>query len=149
MENNAKSICSQFSINPDQMDSVARDLNLKLIVLFGSWAKLNPLPGVDSDVDIALLGCPAENFWNCYKILRRFFSKNPLDLVRLETADPLFRFEVMNRSILIWGDPDLYCEYRAYAYRDFVDSADLFQLENNLFVKKMDYLAQQIYEKNY
>jgi predicted nucleotidyltransferase len=146
MGNNIESIYSQFCINPDRFDSAARELKLKLIVLFGSWAKLNPLPGAQSDVDVAILGLPAENFWNCYKILRRFFAKNPLDLVRLETADPLFRYEATNRSILLWGDPDLYYEYRAYAYRDFIDSADLFQLENNLFMKKMSYLAEQLHD---
>jgi len=30
------------------------------------------------------------------------------------------------------------------AYRDCIDSTDLFQLENNLFMKKMSYLAVQI-----
>jgi len=146
MENSVETIHSQFCINPDLFDSVARGFKLKQIVLFGSWAKLNPLPGTESDVDVAVQGLPAEKFWDCYNALGKFFSNNPLDMVRLETADPLFRYEIMNRSILLWGDPDLYYEYRAYAYRDFIDSADLFQLENNLFKKKMNYLAGQIHD---
>ncbi|MCG6867598.1 MAG: hypothetical protein LJE91_02380 [Gammaproteobacteria bacterium] len=43
----------------------------------------------------------------------------------------------MQSGRLLDGDPDLFCEYRAYAYRDFVDSADLFALEQTLFEKKM------------
>ena len=147
MKNTAETIRSQFNINPDSLDSVAREFGLSLIVLFGSWAKLNPVPGKESDVDLAVLGCSSENFWKCFSKLGDFFTENPLDLIRLEAADPLFRYEVMNQSKLIWGDPDLYCEYRSYAYRDFIDSEDLFQLENNLFIKKMKYLAEQIYDQ--
>ena len=59
----------------------------------------------------------------------------PLDMARIESAGALFRHEIMRVAILLYGDPDLFCEYRAYAYRDFVDSADLLALEETLFLK--------------
>ncbi|MDH4201056.1 MAG: nucleotidyltransferase domain-containing protein [Spirochaetia bacterium] len=142
---NTGTIFSRYGINRDRLDAAAGELKLRLIVLFGSRAKLSPAPTEESDVDVAVLGCPKNKFWDCFKIVGKLFPDYVLDLVQLEGADPLFRYEIMNHSVLLWGDPDLYYEYRAYAYRDFIDSADLFQLENNLFTKKMKYLAEQLH----
>lgn len=122
----------------------AQALGLRLIVLFGSWAKGNPPPGPNSDVDIAVLGLADAEFWDGFKALSRAFQDYPLDVVLLEHADPLLRHEIMHKGILLWGDVDLFSEYRAYAYRDFIDSADLFALEEALFKKKMKYLGEQL-----
>ena len=101
--------------------------------------------GALAGLDIAVLGCPAEKFPECYKRLSEIFGGYNLDMVRLEDADALFRHEVMNDGVLLYGSPDLFFEYRAFAYRDFVDSADLFALEEALFRKKMDRIKGQIH----
>lgn len=116
------------------------------MVLFGSHARGRPVPGPDSDVDIAIYGCPRERYWECYKAVAQAFEGAQLDLVRLEDADPLFRHEIMQAGILLEGDADLFCEYRAYAYRDFTDSADLFALEQTLFKKKMARMRKQLHD---
>ncbi len=132
--------------NSDRLATIANEWGLRLVVLFGSRARGRPAPAPDSDVDIATLGLAPTHYWDCHRLLSQVFRKYPLDLVRLENSDPLFRHEVMHKAILLWGDPDLYCEYRAYAYRDFTDSADLFELENTLFRKKMRLLREQLYD---
>ena len=127
----------------EQLSAAARELGLRLVVLYGSYAKRSA--GPESDLDIAVLGCPADRFWGCYKSLSEVFRRYSLDMVRLEDADPLFRDEIMREGVLLQGDPDLFCEYRAYSYRDFLDSADLFALEEALFRKKMDRMKEQLY----
>lgn len=127
----------------DQLARAAHQLGLRLVVLYGSYAKRRPAP--ESDLDIAVLGCPADKFWECYKSLSEVFQAYSLDLVRLEDADALLRDEIMRDAILLYGDPDLFYEYRAFAYRDFVDSADLFALEEVLFRKKMGRIKEQLH----
>ena len=120
-----------------RLDEAVARLGLRLVVLYGSHARGRPPPGPDSDVDVAVLGCPARRLLDCYQALAPAFPGAPIDLVRLEEADPLFRQEIMSAGVRLAGDLDLFCDYRSYAYRDYVDSADLRALERALFQKKM------------
>ncbi|MGH8579296.1 MAG: type VII toxin-antitoxin system MntA family adenylyltransferase antitoxin [Gammaproteobacteria bacterium] len=129
--------------DPQRLAQVAQKLGLRMVVLFGSRATGRPPPGPDSDIDIAVLGLPEAEYWDCLEALQKIFP-NLLDMVRLEETDPLFRHEVMHKSVLLWGEPDRFYEFRAYAYRDFTDAADLFALERVLFAKKMQWLRKQL-----
>lgn len=129
-------------IDQQSLSTTARTFGLRLVVLFGSRAKGRPEPGPESDVDVAIHGCPRERYWDCYKAINEAIGVAEVDLVRLEDADPLFRDEIMQSGVLLDGDPDFFCEFRAYAYKDFVDSADLFTLEETLFRKKMQRLGE-------
>jgi len=136
----------KFAYNQDRLTKITEEMELRLVVLFGSWARGSPAPTPDSDIDIAILGLPQSRYWDCLRALGEVFPGRLLDVVRLENADPLFRHEVMHKAILLWGDPDLFSEYRAFAYRDFIDSADLFSLEQALFTKKMKLLKDHLYD---
>lgn len=132
-----------ISFDQGQLSKAASALGLRLVVLYGSYAKRRA--DTESDLDIAVLGCPAEKYLECYKFLSDIFEQYDLDMVRLEDADALFRHEVMHEGVLLYGSPDPFFEYRAFAYRDFVDSADLFALEEVLFRKKMDRIKGQLH----
>ena len=134
-----------FDIDKERLAAAARKLGLRLVVLYGSRATRSPEPTPESDADIAVLGCPAEKFWDCYMALSETLGKFSLDMVRIEDADALFRHEIMRAGVLLYGDPDLFYEYRAYAYRDFVDSADLFALEEALFQRKMAHIKEHLH----
>lgn len=69
--------------------------------------------------------------------LTRAFPGDSIDLAFLRNVDPLFRWEIVRDGRLLWGDPVDFLEYRAFAFRDYVDSADLRALERALFLKKM------------
>jgi predicted nucleotidyltransferase len=133
-----------LAYNAGRLAQVAQEMGLRLVVLFGSRAKGSPPPTLDSDVDIAVLGMPDARYRDGFEALYEVFPDHPLDVVRLESADPLLRQEIMHRSVLLWGDPTLFSEYRAYAYRDFTDAADLFALERALFAKKMKRLEEEL-----
>lgn len=128
-----------------QLEQTCRQLGFQLVVLFGSRASGKPPPRPESDVDLAVLGATESELWSAYQTLAAVFPEYTLDFASLYTADPLFRHEIMRSGILLYGDPDLFCDYRAYAYRDFMDSADLRSLEEALFKKKMAYIAEQLY----
>jgi predicted nucleotidyltransferase len=127
----------------ERLTDAVRRHRLRLVVLYGSHAKHRA--GPESDLDIAILGCQAEEFLDCYSDLAEVFQRYSLDLARLEGAYPLLRHEITHQGVLFWGDPDLFCEYRAYAYRDFVDSSDLFALEDLLFRKKMARMEEKLH----
>ncbi|MBW3630419.1 MAG: nucleotidyltransferase domain-containing protein [Gemmatimonadetes bacterium] len=130
-----------------RLKAVCERLELRLVVLFGSRAAGSRPPASDSDLDLALRAGPAGvpgGLLACYDELSQVFQGETLDLVLLAKADPLLRYEVMRAGILLHGDSGEFLEYRAYAYRDFVDSADLRDLEATLFRKKLEYLRSVV-----
>lgn len=131
------------TIDSRRLADVAAEFGLRLVVLYGSRARGRARP--DSDWDIAVAGCPAERLRALYDALQGALPDSAVsDLVRLEDADPLFRQEIMHDAILLYGDPDLFCEYRAFAFRDFVDSGDLFALESALLRRKLARLKERL-----
>ena len=135
-----------LSVDHKKLSMAASKFSLRVIVLFGSHAKGKPEPGPNSDVDVAVLGCGREDYWDCCKAVGEAISGPELDMVRMEDADPLFRYEIMRAGVLLDGDPDLFYELRAFAYKDFIDSADLFALEETLFRKKMTRLERMLHD---
>lgn len=127
-----------------RLAELAQTAGLRLVVLFGSRARGAARPG--SDVDIAILGGAQERHADVIQSLCSVFPGHSLDVIRLESADALLRHEVMHRGVRLWGDPVLFSEYRAYAYRAFTDAADLFALERTLFAKKMKRLGEQLHD---
>ncbi len=81
----------------------------------------------------------------CLCALGRVFGDYALDAVPLGEADPLFRWEIMRDGRLLFGDPIRFLEYRAFVYKDFIDSADLRCVEAALFRKRMDWIREQLH----
>jgi predicted nucleotidyltransferase len=134
-------------LDPEALDAVCRSFGLRRVILFGSYATGDPPPDENSDVDVAISGGPASSptaLWECHDALSRLFPGRTLDLVNLADADPLFRWEIMREGVHLWGDELDFLEFRAFAYRDFVDSADLRELERTLFRKKMDHVRTRL-----
>lgn len=129
-------------------DAVCQALGIRMLVLFGSRVTGSPPPDSHSDLDIAIsLAAPRQRMglWEYHEPLGRLFPGESLDLSFLDGADPLFRWEIMRRSVLLWGDPDAYCEMRAFAYRDFTESADLFALERTLAERKLAHVRRLVH----
>lgn len=140
-------IPSTLQVDRAALDLACVHLELRMVVLFGSHATGQPAPGPASDVDLAVAFHPGREragWWDTHKALSDVFPGAELDLAFLADADPLFRWEIMREGKLLWGDPLDHLEYRAFAYRDFVDSADLRSLERHLFERKMALVRERL-----
>jgi predicted nucleotidyltransferase len=70
---------------------------VRRVVLFGSLAHASWFRP-DSDVDLAVEGIPAGDYWEAWREVERTIRDRPVDLVDLETAS-----ESLRRSIARYG----------------------------------------------
>jgi len=114
--------------NKEKLNKIAKEQKLKFVILHGSRVTgktVNPEP----DIDIAFLGqgkLSAKNYLNLYSNLAEVFGNN-LDLKQVNTANPLFRFEVIKNGQLLYGNKEEYNEYQIYAYRSYIDTKPLYK----------------------
>jgi predicted nucleotidyltransferase len=111
---------------------------LRLVVLYGSVAK--GMAKEDSDVDIAVLGKNFLQFKEIIEIIDEFtaaLQSNKIDVKSLHHADPLFRHQVMEGGILLYGDELDFIKFKIYAFRDYVESKSLFDLKEKMVKKRL------------
>lgn len=129
--------------------AIAEQYELALVVLFGSIASGKERK--ESDIDIAVLRedraplSTAQFFAVDHTLLETFgetFSR--VDLVDLARANILLRYEIVSGGILLAGDEDTYESYRRFAFRDYVDSQSLRDLEKILINKRQAELKNAI-----
>jgi predicted nucleotidyltransferase len=131
----------------EELERSCERLGVRLLVLFGSQSPGGLPPGPGSDVDLALsFGRDASRVpvLDLHEQLAPAFPGGQLDIVLLHDVDPLFRWEILERATLLYGDVDEFLEYRAFAYRDFMDSADLRALERTLSDRKMKRIRERL-----
>ena len=125
------------------LSTAAGRLGLRLVVRFGSRAAgAVPPPRDESDVDVAVLADPARRVTlpELAHALAPAFPGLDLDVAILNDADPVFLDEVFRRCDLLWGDPLLFAEREAHAYRAFMETADLRALERAVWRRLLDTL---------
>ena len=136
------------AMDAERLQTFCLDLGIRLVILFGSRAKATPTAAPGSDLDVAVLPprdwTSGEVFRKCLAEFGEVFANYDLDLVPLNNADPLFRYEIMRDGVLLYGNVDDFLEYKAFAFRDFVDSEDLRALEEKLFQKKMAFIRHEL-----
>lgn len=129
-----------------QLDTVAHRHQLKFVVLHGSYA--TGKEHVGSDIDIAVLGKNTIDYKQQLELYGDFAnifgdsSERELDFKTLQQVDSLFRYLVIRDGVLLYGNQTAYDEFRAYAYRDYVDSQDLRDIEKHLVKKNIQILSQ-------
>jgi predicted nucleotidyltransferase len=97
------------------------------------------VPEPESDLDLAVLATPARRVAvpDVLAALAPAFPGADLDVAILNDADPVFLDEVFRCPDLLFGDPDLFAEREAHAYRFFMESADLRAHERALSADKL------------
>lgn len=128
----------------------ADSLGIKLVVLFGSQAKKRA--GNESDYDVAVLTDERKNisdFKNYSEVL--FFLREALklpdykiDLTNINRSNPFLAFEIFSKGKLLYGNKDLFDEYRAFVFRTYIDAKPLLELEDYLIKKKQVFLNKII-----
>lgn len=135
----------------EQINKIGEKYKLRFIIIHGSYASGEEKKG--SDLDVAILGRKKVEFSQLLAIhgeMGRVFGDNKereLDLKSLHKTNPLFRYEVVKKSILIYGDQTDYDEYYLYAFKDFIDSKSLFNLRDIIIKKRQNHLNNAL--KNY
>jgi predicted nucleotidyltransferase len=132
---------------PQKLEQVCLELGIRMLILFGSRARHDGRLKPDSDLDLGLLfhtETSFELYGQCFDRLADVFPGYSLDLGFLHQADPLFRYEVFRDGRLLYGDEMDFLEYRAFAFRDYIDSKDLRDLEATLFHRKMLFIQNEL-----
>ena len=131
----------------DRLSKIGKKFNLRFVVLHGSYAKGTPQKG--SDLDIALVRdrrIDFDEFLGIQADLACGLGDNrerELDLKTLYDIDPLFRYLVTRDGVLLYGNTTDYDEFRAYAFRDYMDSAELRKLELHMVKAKQKFLTER------
>lgn len=121
-----------------EIEKLAKKHNLSLVLLYGSQAKGEIHK--DSDIDIAVLGIKPISTDDLIALNNEFaqiFEAYEIDVKSLHNTGPLFRYQVMQNSVLLYGRNYDYLTFKSYAFRDYHDSKDLFRLKEVLIRKRM------------
>ncbi len=130
-----------------KIEEIGKKYNLKLILLYGSYAEGKNQD--KSDLDLAVLGekpIELETLPSLYGDLEQVLGnekERELDVASLHRIDPLFCYQVVKDSVLLYGNLTDYNEFKAYAFSRYFDSKDLFNLEKTLTIKFQSYLNRK------
>jgi uncharacterized protein len=126
-----------------KLQEIGEKFGLKLILLYGSYAKGTQTKL--SDFDIAVLGKESIDFDTHVELYGEFSSvfgdiERDLDVQLLNRKDPLFLHQVAKNCKLLYGNTVDYNEFRAYAFRAYHDSKDLLRLQDRLMTRYQEHL---------
>jgi len=127
----------------EKINKIGKKYNLKLAVIYGSFAKGKNRQ--TSDLDIAVLGERELDFKTILELYSEFsdvFRGKEIDIKSLHRVDPFFRYQVMRDSILIYGKSLEYHNFKAYAFQAYMDSKNLLRLEQIMSQKTISYLRE-------
>lgn len=112
---------------PIQLQPIAEQYDLRVIVLFGSQVKGRTHPGSDTDVAIWMeQPLSAEERLALWSALTKLFEAE-VDLTVLNRAEPLLLYQVASTGTLLYEAQDLAWEnLKSYSYRRYWDSTKLF-----------------------
>ena len=131
-----------------QLNKIAKKYNLKLLLLFGSQTDKESLHQ-ESDFDIAYLSQKELDIQKQVQLncdLMKIFNSDKIDMVNLKKANPLLRYEIAKKNELLFGNMLDFLEFKARAFRIYVESESLFNLENRLIKRRQKLLEQSIYD---
>jgi predicted nucleotidyltransferase len=104
---------------------------VELLVHFGSTA--TGVAHAGSDVDLAVLLARVPDSYaqeaDLQAVLQSGVPDREVDLVILNRADPLLLKQVTESGRLLYGDPNRWQEFRAYAFKRYQDHRRFLQME--------------------
>ena len=109
---------------------------MRLAVLFGSAARGQSGPG--SDLDVGVLLEPGQESAAALEVALARATGRRLDLVRLDAAPPLLRFEIARDGrVLLERAPHAWADFRARAMTDWWDWAPTARLLHDAAVSRL------------
>jgi predicted nucleotidyltransferase len=117
---------------------LARYPSIEAAYLFGSRAAGQARP--DSDVDVALVGPRAELQARKVEILAELVAEgvDEVDLVILDDADVVLRFEAVHHNCLIFARPDFdHGQYFSRTVREYFDFEPYLRIQREAFKRRL------------
>lgn len=140
-------------IKTQELNKYTREKGIKFIVLFGSRAAETARDDSDFDIAVYLKGnrsvfgdLSSGEYSEMLDKFSEFFGINPdkTDLTDLNSANILLRREITSSGKLLYGDKNEYEQYKAFAFRDYIDAKPLFDLESLLINKRQKFLQETL-----
>jgi len=75
-----------------------RRFSVRRVILFGSLAHAGWF-APDSDIDIAIEGLPATDYWDAWRLVEEAFREREVDLIDLESASMSLRRSIERHGI--------------------------------------------------
>jgi len=132
-----------------QIKRIAEKYQLRMMLLFGSQVKRTHLHQ-ESDFDIAYLSkkdLSGKEIIGLNCDLIDVFHNDRVDLVNLRKVNPLLRYEIAKNSQLLFGKEMDYLEFKAFAFKDYINHQPLFELRDFLMKKRHKSLGKFIQDK--
>jgi predicted nucleotidyltransferase len=120
------------NLQKNKLKKIAKKHNLKLIILFGSFACRKEHK--HSDVDIGVLSNTETGLREQLSLiadLQKIF-KNEIDLSVLNHANPLHLFEASKNPVLLYGDKNILFNFKLNAFHRYNDYAPFFEMEKKM-----------------
>lgn len=134
---------AQFTL---PIERLSKKFNLKLVILYGSYAKNKQ--NENSDIDIAILGKNIITFANLTALnneFARIFKTKNIDVKSLHNANPLFKYEVTHSGIPLYDNKNTFPQLKSFAARDYIATCDLRNLEKLIINKRQASLKKKLY----
>lgn len=126
-----------MNIDKSQFNQLAKKYDLKLLLAFGS--QVGGDINKDSDFDIAYISNKKiDNLVDLNCDLIDIVNNDKVDMVDLRNANPLLKYEISNKSELLYGNELDYLEFKASAFKEYVDGKPLFELQNLLIKRRQE-----------
>jgi len=136
------------NLDSRKVKEIAQKYKLELLLLFGSQVKKKSIKSEKTDFDVAYLAKQELSFDEQIKMnceLMEVFGSDKIDMVNLKNANPLLMYQVGQNCRLLYGKKEDFLEFKALAFRVYIDQQDLLELEDYLINKKQNLLKRSLY----
>ncbi|MDI3311714.1 MAG: nucleotidyltransferase domain-containing protein [Thermoanaerobacterium sp.] len=129
--------------NNAEIENIIKKFKLKLLILFGSYAK--GLNNENSDIDLAFESYEALSYDEDMKLLSNlsvYFKTEKIDLVNIKKADPLLLYQIAKYGKLLYGSLEHFIEFKCYASFRYADTQFLREQRRQYLRKEIDKLLK-------
>jgi len=116
-----------------QLEPIAREHGVELLVQFGSSVRGTSHPQSDIDVGALFVRVP-ESLGDLAELsaaLQPLFPDRAVDLAILNHADPLFLKQVAEGGVLLYGATARWRDFQLYAFKRYQDHRRFLQMERD------------------
>lgn len=121
-----------------EIDRIAKDYGLKLVLLFGSEVSGKLHQGSDLDVAVLFQNQETANdrVFELIAEMQVVFPEREVDIGLINSADPLFLKKILEDCELLSGEPRSLSELKMYAFRRYIDHKRFLKMEEQ-YIKQL------------